>query len=187
LLKLIFQKGGNTLKKQREEIGKIIIAPHYVEVSSPIIYLAGPMEGAVDWQSEAIQYIHNKDHRLNIASPRRPTLGKVPFTETGFHQQVDWEHFYLQRASEKGVILFWLAKEVEHRCDRAYAQTTRFELGEIAVIHKFTGTKVVVGIENGFSGSRYIRKTLAKKYPRIPVYENLKETCDTAIRLAIKM
>jgi hypothetical protein len=174
------------LEKQKEETSKIIIAPHYVEVSGPIIYLAGPMQGAADWQSEAIQYIHNKNSQLHIASPRRPTLGKEPFTEADWHEQVDWEHFYLQRASENGVILFWLAKEAQHRCDRAYAQTTRFELGETVAMHKFTRIKVVVGIENGFSGGRYIRKTLAKKYPQILVYDNLKETCEAAIRLAIQ-
>jgi len=174
------------LERWKVKLGKIIIAPHYIEVFGPVIYLAGPMQGAADWQKEAIQYIHNKKPRLHIASPRRPTLGKVPFTEADFHEQVDWEHSYLQRASEKGVILFWLAKEAQHRCDRAYAQTTRFELGEAAVLHKFTGTKVVVGIENGFSGTRYIRKTLSKKYPQILVYDNLKETCDAAIRIAIQ-
>lgn len=172
-------KEDSTLKK-----GEIIIPPRYVEVDGSVIFLAGPIRGAIDWQGKAIHYIRNKNPELHIASPRRPILTQDEFQEATFDEQVDWEHYYLQQAAENGVTLFWLAKEAEHRCDRAYAQTTRFELGEATGVHRFASIKVVVGIEDGFTGRKYIRKTLVKKYPNIPICDTLEQTCDLAIQLA---
>ncbi|MBI2626392.1 MAG: hypothetical protein HYW69_02240 [Candidatus Nealsonbacteria bacterium] len=170
------------MKKEKEQ-GEVIIAPRYVELQSPIIFLAGPIRGAADWQGQATEYIKRKKPQLNIASPRRLLITQDDFPEPMFVEQINWEHYHLRMAAESGVILFWLAKELDHRCDRSYAQTTRFELGEAAAIHRFTGAKVVVGIENGFTGGKYIRKTLAGKYPGIPVCSSLEETCDMAIKL----
>ena len=163
--------------------GEIIIPPRYIEVDGSVIFLAGPIRGAINWQGKAIRYIRNKNPGLHIASPRRPILTQDEFPEATFDEQVDWEHYYLQRAAENGVILFWLAKEAEHRCNRAYAQTTRFELGEATGVHRFANIKIVVGIEDGFTGGKYIRKTLAKKYPNIPICDTLEQTCDSAIQL----
>lgn len=171
---------------RKESKGEIIIAPRYAKVIGPVIFLAGPIQGAADWQSRAIQLIQNKNPELNIASPRRAVFFGKSFTEADWNEQVDWEHYYLQRASENGVILFWLAKEAEHRCDRAYAQITRFELGEAVVLQKLAKIKVVVGVEEDFTGGRYVRKTLRKKYPDIPLCDTLEATCETAVQLAIK-
>lgn len=168
------------------EEGKIIIAPRYLRVDGPVIFLAGPIRGSTNWQNRAIRRIKSLRPRLHIASPRRPALEQDDFAEEIFNEQVDWEHFYLRRAADEGVILFWLAKEAEHRCDRAYAQTTRFELGEATAMHRLIHTKVVVGIEKGFTGGKYICRTLDKKCPGIPIYYSLRRTCDEAIRLAEK-
>lgn len=163
---------------------KTIISPTYITVEGPIIFLAGPILGGPDWQKEAINYIRSKNPELNIASPRRQADEKK-FSKNEYNKQVDWEHFYLQLAIENGVIMFWLAKEIKHRCDRSYAQTTRIELGEGAVLSRLTGAKVVVGIEDGFTGAKYIRKTLRRKYPYIPICDNLPQTCDLAVLFAL--
>jgi len=167
-------------------LGEVIIPPRYVEVSGPLIFLAGPIRGTADWQSEAIRILKSNNASLSIASPRRQELMQHDFPESTFNEQVDWEHFYLQQSAKNGVILFWLAKELEHRCDRAYGQTTRFELGEAVAMHHFIGTQVVVGIEDGFTGARYLQKTLSKKYPDIPVCNDLKKACELSVRLAIE-
>ncbi len=172
--------------KNKKRTGRIIIPPRYIKVRSPVIFLAGPIRGAINWQGKAIRYLRSKNPKLHIASPRRTLLEQEDFPENTFDEQVNWEHFYLQRAGEKGVILFWLAKETEHKCNRAYAQTTRFELGEASARHQFSGIKVVVGIENGFVGGKYIRKTLSKKYPDIPIADSLEKACDLAIQLAVQ-
>ncbi len=162
----------------------IIIAPRYVEVEGPLLFLGGPIRGAVDWQRKATRYIRRRKPELHIASPRRLISIEGDFPEEMYQEQFDWEHYYIKRAGKKGVMVFWLAKERYHKCDRAYAQTTRFEIGEASANHRLTGIKMVVGIEKGFSGGKYIRKTLAKKCPNVPLCDTLEETCEAAIKLA---
>ncbi len=68
--------------------------------------------------------------------------------------------------------------------ERSYAQTTRFELGEAVTTHRFTGARVVVGIEDGFTNARYLRRAIAKKASGIPFCASFEETCRKAIALA---
>src|SRR5690242_6270198 len=100
--------------------GTVLRPPHYSDMAGPIVFLAGPIQGAPDWQFEAVELLHAGDHRLNIASPRRLEAWN---TGNDYNEQVDWETHHLRQAAREGVILFWLAREAEHRCDRAYAQT----------------------------------------------------------------
>lgn len=159
---------------------KVILPPEYVEISvnEPVLFLAGPIQGAPDWQNEAISIIHNLASNLDIASPRRDE-----FKNADYNEQVDWEHFYLDRAARNGVIMFWLAREANHVCERAYAQTSRFELGEAITLHRWQKIKVIVGIEDGFSNSRYLKKTISKKASGILICSNLRETCEKAVKL----
>lgn len=118
-------------------------APERPTVEGPLIFLAGPIQGAPLWQTEAISMIRTYSTTVHIASPRRRKLERLikptasfaaRFTESFvgemYIEQVDWETRYLNRAAENGCILFWLAKEENHICTRAYAQTSRFELAE---------------------------------------------------------
>lgn len=162
-----------------------LVAPQRAEADGPFIFLAGPIQGADDWQSEAIELIHGMSDAVHVASPRRSGTRAGEFTEEMYHEQVDWEHDFLSRTMEHGVVLFWLAREAEHDCDRAYAQTTRFELGEAATLHRVLGANVVVGFEEGFTNARYLRRTIAKKMPDIPQFDSLDATCRAAVDMAI--
>jgi hypothetical protein len=82
------------------------------------------------------------------------------------------------------VILFWLAREAESVPGRAYAQTTRFELAEWKVRHERDGVRLAVGIEEGFSGARYICHRLGQDCPRVPVLPSLPDVCAAAAELA---
>jgi hypothetical protein len=166
-------------------LGEILTPPTYRDVTGPLVFLAGPIQGAPDWQGEALAIL-GPVPGLHVASPRRDLPGKREFTEGLYNEQVDWEHFHLERAGQDGVVLFWLAREVVHHCDRAYAQTTRFELAEAVTLHRCKGTKVVVGIEEGFTGARYLRRTLTRKAPGIPVGSSLLWTCEAAIALTLE-
>lgn len=158
----------------------LIIAPEYISnVEKPVVFLAGPIQGAVDWQSEAIKIMQAKGNDIIIASPRRASFEK----DFKYDEQVDWETHFLNEAAEKGVIVFWLAKEHEHIAGRDYAQTSRFELAEWKVKHQLQGVKLVVGIEPGFSGERYIRKRLAQDCPDIQIQSSLEATCSKVIEL----
>lgn len=107
-----------------------------------------------------------------------------PDEENAFNKQVDWETKYLEKAGGNGVILFWLAKQAKNIPGRAYAQTTRWELATWKERHKTKGAKLVVGIEEGFSGARYIRKKLMEECPNIPLLTSLEETCKRALALS---
>jgi len=160
--------------------GKLILPLEYAEITSPLVFLAGPIQGSRDWQKEAINFIRKIAPEINIANPRRKYLPE----EFVYEKQVDWETYYLRRAGKNGCVMFWLAKEFKHECDRAYAQTSRFELGEWKVMHQHEGAKLVVGIENGFNNARYIKRRLCQDCPNVPVLSDLEKTCRKATELA---
>ena len=164
-------------------MGQILYPPNIIEISGGVIFLAGPIQGANRWQEEAIKIIQELDDAPNIACPRRPTLIKKEFGKVDYEAQVDWETHYLRKAGLSGVVMFWLAKEFEHICTRAYAQTSRFELGEWKMRHERDAVKLVVGIEPGFTNESYIRRRLGQDCPNITICASLQETCGQVTKL----
>ena len=167
----------NVVVKERS----LYIPTQYIEQENkqPVIFLAGPIQGASDWQRAAINLIHEAKPDVTIASPRRDYL---PGT-FNYAEQVDWETHHLQRAGENGAILFWLAKEQEHVPGRAYAQTTRAELFEWKVRNERDGAKLVIGIEDGFSGAKYVKHRFSQDCPAVQITDRLEEACTKAIEL----
>ena len=160
------------------------VRPFEYAGSGKIIFLAGPIKGAEQWQEKAITLIRGLDKSVIIASPRKKgETYSDDYSEEKYLHQVEWETHHLRRAGKEGVILFWLAKEKDHFCTRAYAQTTRFELAEWKVRHERDGTLLVVGIERGFSGGDYIRRRLTEDCAHIPICSTLQETCEKAMEL----
>lgn len=155
------------------------------------IFLAGPILGAGDWQSEADVHIRNFAAKANVSNlsifnPRRPEFTDLKdFDDTTFYQQVDWEHTHLASAHNQGVRLFWLAKQTIPMPHRSYGLTTMFELGEaigdIIAKSQNPASKIIVGIEEGFTNEKYLRYTIAKKSPTVILASTLKETCQQTI------
>jgi hypothetical protein len=158
----------------------ILLPPTITPVEGPIVFLAGPIQGAPDWQAEALYWFAAHAPALAVASPRRLDRSRA----FDYVAQVDWETHHLRRAAACGVILFWLAREAEHVPGRAYAQTSRFELAEWKVRHERDGVRLAVGIEDGFSGARYIRHRLERDCPLIPLLSSLPAVCAAAVELA---
>lgn len=157
----------------------IIIAPDFQEIRGPLVFLAGPIQGAENWQKIAIELILKENPFINIASPR----GDYSKRKFDYNTQIDWETRYLNQAANTGAILFWLAKEKEHICNRAYAQTTRFELGEWIAKHKFNkNIKLSIGIEPGFSGEKYLRRRIKQDCPEIVIHRTLIKVCKDIIQ-----
>ena len=157
---------------------EVIFAPEDKKVNGPVIFLAGPIQGAEDWHKRAIEILKEKKKEINIASPR----GDYTNIKFDYLPQVNWETKYLNLAAKEGVIIFWLAKEKTHDPERSYAQTSRFELAEW--VTKFQSDKninIVIGIEPGFSGEKYIRKRVGEDSPEIEILSTLKETCEKAV------
>lgn len=158
---------------------RLVLPPNYPTVEGPVIFLAGPIQGASMWQTKAIEYIHSKAPQLWIASPR---CGQFRTNDNFvYNEQVDWETTFLRRAADQGTIMFWLAKEEIHHPERAYAQTTRFELAEWKIRHERGGINLILGIEPGFSNERYIRRRFGQDCPKIQVQDTLEATCQAAI------
>lgn len=152
-------------------------------VDHPTVFLAGPITGAPDWQQEATTYLGRwatiNQKELNVANPRRPE-----WHPDGFAAQVAWETRHLRIAAANGCILFWLAKEAESHPERAYGQTTRFELGEWLVR---CPERVIIGAEEGFSGVHYLQHRLNQDMlPNCQIYTTLWDTCTAAYRLATR-
>jgi hypothetical protein len=151
----------------------------YCNTENPLVFLAGPIQGASRWQNEATNLL--KSYSIGVASPRyigenEGSIGDWAPKIT-FQKQIDWETFHLNKAGQNGVILFWLSKEDQHFCNRAFAQTSRFELGEWKQRHLSENSRLVVGIDEGFSGGGYIEYRLSQQCPNIPIEKNLTDAC----------
>lgn len=162
-----------------------IIPPEFRPVQGLSVFLAGPIQGADWWHKDALTLFKERyylDIPLTIASPRRYDES---WNQPGqYENQVDWETCFLERSAANGVIMFWCSKEFEHNCSRAYAQTTRFEMGEWLRQSKLDKTPVVIGIEPGYTGEKYVRHRLNKPgYEHIPVTNTLEETVEASIFL----
>src|SRR3989304_3083097 len=139
-------------------MGLIIPNTYTLKIEKPVIFLAGPIKGAPNWQEEAIDFLLSQNSDLWVASPRgeiRESLRSslVPGNDSFFQRQRAWEKYYLGVASSYGAILFWLPGEVEHNCAKSYGAMTRKELGEWSTAHKFVGDSVhfCVGTDGKFS------------------------------------
>lgn len=158
---------------------RLLQPPTYSELVGPVVFLAGPIQGAPLWQLDAAKLLRERMPDLHVANPRRDYLPG----EFEYDAQVDWETLLLRRAADNGVILFWLAKEEIHSCNRAYAQTTRFELAEWKVRHERDGAKLVVGINAEFTGAKYIRRRFTQDCPAVPICASLPDTCAAVVHL----
>ena len=154
--------------------------PEIIETSGPVIFLAGPIQGSPDWQSDASNLIHAIDPTLIVASPRKD----YPEGTFVYERQVDWETHFLRTAGRTGVVAFWLSAQVEETPGRAYAQTTRFELAEWKMKHEYEGVKLTIGIEEGFGNARYIRRRFSQDAPDVKIADSLEEMSRNAVNLA---
>lgn len=165
--------------------GKILLPPTYDEsLKGPLIFLVGPIQGARRWQDDAISIIHRIAPEVHIANPRREDLSYShgDFSENLYNEQVDWETWNLRRAGSHGGVLAYCAAEETHRCDRAYAQTTRFEMGEWKERTMRDGSIMVVGLEQGYTGARYVRIRFSQDCPNVPICDSLEEACERVVQ-----
>lgn len=151
-----------------------VIQPLNLNINDPIIFLAGPIQDAPEWHQIIIKSLTDKlgDKNVVIASPK--ILGEKP-SDWSYQKQVDWETEYLNKAANKGIILFWLPNSATQNLERSYAQTTRFELSEWFTKHKMNNNiNIVIGIEPGFHGERYIKYRINKESD-IPIFDNIND------------
>src|SRR3989338_1010218 len=138
-------------------MGKVIIPKTYIaDVRNPLIFLAGPIRGAPNWQDVAIKILFSRNPNLTITSPRRGVRNEIaPYIlegdENHFSRQREWERHYLDAASKKGVILFWLPGEEKHDCEKVHGAMTRLELGQWMTNYKHdNSTQFCIGSDQKF-------------------------------------
>lgn len=139
-----------------------------ITTDTPLVFLAGPVQGALDWQTYCAQQILENDSTYAVASPRRTSRDQLQFDAD---EQVAWEHSALERARSFGVLAFWLAaqntSDTSYPKNRAYAQTTRIELGKAIGWKQFQpDLPVIIGIDplyttNGGGSEGYIHREAA--------------------------
>lgn len=171
-------------------MAKIITPKDFVQIEdSPLIFLAGPIQGAPNWHDKAMSYLFSKENNLYIASPKRivgPNLSKyvVSGNKDFFPRQRAWERFYLDLASMNGSIMFWLPGEENHNCGKVYGAMTRLELGQWMTKYSFDmKTRFCIGSDGNFPELKTIKYDLSLDAPGKEIFSSLEEVCDEAISL----
>ncbi|VVB82832.1 Nucleoside 2-deoxyribosyltransferase like protein [uncultured archaeon] len=172
-------------------MAKLIIPKTYIkDLDAPLIFLAGPIRSAPNWQDEAIKILFSLEPNLIIASPRRGIRDEiseyiVKGDENHFPRQRAWERHYLELASKKGAILFWLPGEEKHDCQKVYGAMTRIELGQWMTNYRHDNSvKFCVGSDGNFQELDTIKFDLSLDAPDKKIFKSLEETCAEALRLA---
>ncbi len=171
-------------------MAKIILPKDKVDVSNEtVIFLAGPIRGATNWHYEAMDILLALDPHITIASPRRTLREDLEqhrvYGKESYDRQRAWERYYLEKASKQGSILFWLPKEHEHNCAKAYGAITRFEIGQWLSHYKHDNSlHVCFGSDGEFPELRTIALDIAEDAPNKIIYDSLEKTCKRALELA---
>lgn len=170
---------------------KLIIPKRMSEIKIPLIFLAGPIRGAPNWQDEAVKIINEIDPEMYIVSPRRGIRTSIaPYVlhgdETLFERQRAWERYHLEIAKYDGAIMFWLPGEIEHDCKKSYGAMTRMELGLVIAWYKqnLRSIKWCIGSDGKFSELDTIQYDLKIDAPDKKIFPTLEETCAEAVRIA---
>ncbi len=169
----------------------VLVPKSKVEVSRPLIFLAGPIRSAPNWQDEAISILSSYGEDIAIASPRRGVRDNfAKWVITGqreFERQRAWERNYLDIASKTGSILFWLPGEIEHSCSKSYGAMTRIELGQWMTNSRYNpNINWCIGTDGNFSEIDTIRYDLSVDAPGKKIFGSLEGTCREALRIALK-
>lgn len=163
-----------------------------IETDLPVLFLAGPIRNAPKWQEEAIKILIKKDEEIFVASPTRDLSDDLLSClevdnenyET-FERQRAWERYYLNQASSRGCIVFWLPKEAEVKevPDKVYAHITMMELGEwIARCTADKEMNLVIGTDGNFPEWSTIENEIKEELGMFHICTSLEETIESALR-----
>ncbi len=171
--------------------------PESINPPGHVFFLAGPVRGGNDWQSEChkifsryslsctlvIPVSYPSDHPIR-AHEITPNSNPEPV------HHIKWERRWMEFASRKGCLMFWLPCESKtvprDPAEGPYAQDTRGELGEWRGHLMFEHhRRVVIGMEEDFPGQREIthnfREAVRESPECWPRVRTLQQTVDAAI------
>ncbi len=147
--------------------------------NNPVVFLAGPVQGAEDWQKAAADMLLAQGAEASIISPRgAPELYQKPSAWLDNNKQNPWERHYLRLAREKGVLAMWMAEQTFETPGRAYAQTSRIEFGFIAGWKDYNpDLDFVFGVSDTYQGGNktYMQEVCGEI--GVPVHNSLGTWC----------
>ena len=177
-----------------------VIVPLNEFNESPLFFLAGPIRGGGDWQSEMAQVLESVAPDCLIACPcrwdathRLAGYFHTPFITDTQNRQLHWERYYMDIAGmdwqKPACIIFWLGLESQtspHPGPEPYAMDTRREVGKwTGILRTEDCARMAVGGHPDFHGLSAIRDELddANSGP-MPFFTDMKELAERAIKLA---
>jgi len=159
-----------------------ISIPGYEKLS----FLAGPIQGAPDWQKEATNiltdlYNEKRYGNFHIANPRREYMDGT----FKYKKQVAWEKQGLKRASRNGGLLFWFAAQdvsLPYEEGRPYAKTTYKEFYRAIGWKDYqSDIPIVFGTEPGYGEHDRYTLTCLEEH-NIIIHDDLALSCDALLK-----
>lgn len=145
-------------------------------------FLLGP-NAVPPWQEQAITLIQTANTKVEIISPCHPNHNPSRLSDAENRRLAIWELHYLREAWKRGILLCWFPAEQEHRCDEPFAQNCRDEFGRSIEQHIHNRARLVVGIEPGYGGGRFLRTALEVDCQDLKVPTTLAATCNFALAM----
>ena len=139
------------------------LAPHQFAQRYPV-FLAGPVQGTHDWQAEFGDYLAAASDAILPMSPRgSDEVYAAP--DFSVIEQIRWEKRHIRIARDMGHLSVWFAPEEYPIPGRAFAQTSRIELGRFVGWRDLDRSiRLSVGIDPDYHGGNraYIEELCAE-------------------------
>jgi hypothetical protein len=139
---------------------KYIESPTEYDGDGPILFLAGGISDAEDWQRRFVRMLPCGDYA--VFNPRRAAFPAGDMVAEA--EQIAWEHRYLQRAT---VVAFWFPPQT--LCPIAL-----FELGACCA----AGKPIVVGVDPQYSRRFDVETQLRLRRPEVEVVTRLERLAE---------
>lgn len=170
-----------------------------VEPNARVFFLAGPVSGGGNWQSEATGILERKVTGAYVVSPRDYTIFNPIFhyaieeDDKGpepFLNQDTWEEYYLDLACKQGAVVFWLPDEDKiFPCSAdSYGRDAYREFSEWLVRMKRkrdrNNVRMAIGAGDKFPGLSVIAENCKGIVGSgFTVHKTLRDTVDVAVAL----
>ena len=188
---------------------KVILPKTYipeVDITYPLFFLAGPVNGGNDWQCGATNSIQKKVNEFFVAIPHEYKEGHplhihrmVNRAPDFFKRQLPWERHYIKLAAgityemdihvKCGCLIFWLPAESEcqpRNDGLPYAMDTRREVGEaLGWLRSDPSLRIVIGAEKNFPGIDTIQRCFTEELGKFIFHESLEETIGAGLQIAL--
>ncbi len=174
---------------------KIILPKTHAKPEFPLIYLAGPIRSAPEWQDKAIELLLSVMPDCTVANPRRyvsKTLQEyvAKCDNAFFPRQRAWERHYMEIAATereggktKSALLFYLPAEEKQDRDKVYGHMTQYELGEWITRYELNPkTSMVIGADQRYPELGTVTYDISSR-TNLTILNGLEETVREAARI----